>query len=85
MEKKHEFTTHWTTRTRYSVRSYSRTYGTLEEDVAKARSLHAKNPLAEVIRISESYVWNEPDPAPNGTLHIQLVNFSVDWWTGFIQ
>ncbi len=87
MEKtdyKHYFRTSWTTQTRFSRRHYNREFPTLDEAVAKARKVHDTNPCAERIFVCEEETWNTPEPAPNGTIHIHVLQWNMDWWTGFL-
>ena len=88
MEKtdyKHSFRTSWTTQTRFSRRHYNREFDTLEEAIAKARKVHDTNALAECILVCEEETWNTPEPAPNGTLHLHVLQWNIDWWTGHIN
>ena len=81
---KHYFRTSWTTRTRFSTRHYNREFSSLEEAVKKARQVHDKNTLAECIMVCEDESWETPEPAPNGTLHIHVLQWNIDWWTGHL-
>ena len=87
MEKtdyKHHFRTSWTTRTRFSTRHYNREFATEEEAIAKARKVKESNALAEFILVCEEETWETPDPAPNGTHHIHVLRWNIDWWTDFL-
>lgn len=85
MEKKHYYKVYWTTYTWKPTRSgrvrterrYYRQYDTEAEAVKKARRV-AKNPYSQFIYVSERECWETPDPAPNGTLHVNFLGF-VNW------
>lgn len=77
MEKKHEYMVMWNN-TKSTNRSYNRTYETEAEAVKKARQV-SLNPFSDTIRVVEQEIWNTPDPAPNGTVHIHIIGF-IPWW-----
>lgn len=81
---RHYFTCSWETRTRFSTRRYSRDFSSKEEAIEKARKVKTSQPLAEYIRVSEHESWETPDPAPNGTLHASVLDWNIDWWSGFL-
>lgn len=86
MEKHHCYKVHWTTYTWKPTRSgrirtersYSRQYDTEAEAVKKARQV-SKNFYSHSISVMEKEYWETPDPAPNGTLHVNILGF-IPWW-----
>lgn len=76
----HFFRVSWNTRTRYSDRHYSREFKTREEAISKARQIKEKNIYASGIRVFEEETWNTPDPLPNGTLHVRILEWNIPWW-----
>ena len=86
MERKHYFTTYWTTYTWKQTsggsirteRNYSRQYETEAEAIKKARKAD-KNPDSHNICVVEKQRWEAPEPAPNGTLHVVVLRY-IPWW-----
>lgn len=77
MGKDHYYLVSWTTRTRYSMRHYSRKYKSESDAIKKAREIAAK-PLSEFVRIAEMESWESPEGV-NGTLHVSFHGF-VPYW-----
>lgn len=85
MDKKNYYRVNWITRTTkptlsgriLTERGYSRTFDTEAEAVKKAREV-AKKPASCCIRVAKMQMWETPDPAPNGTLHVSILDF-IEW------